>query len=342
MSENFRFVGEVPEEDKEQSQREMQGLLFKHWSHLPDELRDALDESEQEKTEEEIELIKFANAETNKLMKKVGVDPYDIPEENIHFLSAVSYREISGSGTIGVSADDVQAILLNAEKARRNPAFSCALIFHEILHLKGHTAFELKEMEDEEGEYVERNQIRSGVKTISPEAKISSGEYHKHFTGLNEAIVSSQTKKSFEAALALPILKKERRWLESKKAGELKRRVAEVESVNPDEVLWVSEDGQEFVLHPHRFQRRVLSYIVEQIQIDHPDEYKSEEDVFLEFLHAHFSGKLISLAKLIEQSFGKGSFRILGSMTEDQESAILTMEEFKKARIRSLRENQGI
>jgi len=51
-------------------------------------------------------------------------------------------------------------------------------------------------------------------------------------------------------------------------------------------------------------------------------------------LKSNFSGKLLSIASLVEKTFGEGYFRILGTMTNKPDSAIQMLEVLRKARLR--------
>ncbi|MEP7234205.1 MAG: hypothetical protein ABI778_02805, partial [Ignavibacteriota bacterium] len=59
----------------------------------------------------------------------------------------------------------------------------------------------------------------------------------------------------------------------------------------------------------------------------------TEEDIKKEFLKSHFTGHLIGIGRMVEETFGEGSFRLLGMMKE-KEGALQTMDWLKKARIR--------
>ena len=79
----------------------------------------------------------------------------------------------------------------------------------------------------------------------------------------------------------------------------------------------------------------MLEYVCSEIQKQFPDKYQSIEEVFKEFLKANFTGQLLGIARLVEQTFGEGSFRLLGNMTEDKSSAVLYLDSLRKARIKA-------
>ena len=161
--------------------------------------------------------------------------------------------------------------------------------------------------------------------------------------GLHEAIVSSQEKRLLNKLLELPALAKEKEWLMSDEAKELRKKLAEKKEIPENDIIWVGkkeEDDWESVFYLQH--RRVLDYVCDEIQKQFPDQYQNAEDVFKEFLKAHFTGQLLSVARLVEKTFGKGSFRLLGNMGKENESAVLHLESLKKERIRQKNEQEKI
>jgi len=74
-----------------------------------------------------------------------------------------------------------------------------------------------------------------------------------------------------------------------------------------------------------------------EIQKEFPEKFKSADDVYKIFLNAHFTGHLVTIGRLVEKTFGEGSFRELGNMGSDKESGVLCLEFLKKARARQIR-----
>jgi len=54
-------------------------------------------------------------------------------------------------------------------------------------------------------------------------------------------------------------------------------------------------------------------------------------------LKTHFTGRLLPVARLVEGTFGEGSFRLLGNMTTEKQSGILHLESFKKLRAKQIK-----
>ena len=60
--------------------------------------------------------------------------------------------------------------------------------------------------------------------------------------------------------------------------------------------------------------------VTEEIINNYPEKYVSKEAIRKEFLKAHFNGNFLKIAQLIENTFGKGSFRTLGMMNTNDET----------------------
>jgi hypothetical protein len=56
--------------------------------------------------------------------------------------------------------------------------------------------------------------------------------------------------------------------------------------------------------------------IINKIQQKFPEQFSTQEQVFDVFASAYFSGRLLPVARLIEKTFGSGSFRKIGEETK--------------------------
>lgn len=332
----FRVVGNVSEEIKKEVKKEYLGYLREnHLEYLSDEDKKELDALEYPKTEKELKAISLANEATNKLMEKVGVPSYNIPERNFHIVPPELYKKIAKqTEAFATTFFDHQAILINAEKVREiNPLVSAIIFFHETMHLKGHFAIEVEEKQNEKEKKLEKTPFREGIRVTSAQKLGFNKKYHVHFIGLDEAIVSQAEKEFVKDILNHPDFKETKEWLDSLEAQKIKKEIAKNKNIKEEDIVWVSPDGKDFSEISYPNQREALNYIMEEIKKDFPEKYKNKEEVFLEFLKAHFSGKLLSLAKLVEKTFGKGSFRTLGMMGNDfSNTPLQILESLRRAR----------
>lgn len=328
----FRIVGGASEEAKEKAKEKIEFLLTDHIDSLPRKSQKDIERFEYPKTEVEFSLINFVNAETNRLRKESGMDPYDIPPENYHIFPAELYKKVTrGANSRASAMPTSQAAVFNAEAFKASPIIFGSAALHETLHLKGRIILEV----EEDSQKIRGTPYRVGLSVNSSQKKNQEKEHHFHFEGLHEAVVSEQEKRSLRNMLDLPVLRKEKERLGSKEAIKLIGHISEKINSPQEDIIWVGEKEDEYVTIPYETQRKVLQYVCEEIQKQFSDRYHFTDDVFKEFLKAQFTGRLLPIARLVEDTFGEGGFRRLGDMKKDRESGILALEALREARIRS-------
>ena len=328
---NIRIVGAVPEEVKEATRNKIKKNLFDHAESLDEGEKEALKKQEYSKSKIEIALIDFANQETSRLMQEAGVEPYAIPLDNVHIIPPELFRRIAKVDDAGQAKRITEGIAINADYTRANPVTFGSTVLHEILHLKAHLSMEMQKENEQEHETI----YRMGVTVNATVKNILEGRDHSHFKALHEAIVAETEKRLIPRLLAHPELAKEKEWMLSEKAEELKRQIAKEHHIHVDDIIWVEQKEKlKFEAVGYKTQREVLSYVCTEIQKQFPDQFASNDDVSKLFINANFTGRLLPIARLVEKTFGEGSFRLLGNMGTNRESAVLTMDSLKKARIR--------
>ena len=327
----IQTVGNASEEKKDQVKAEIKNLLLNYFQSLPPEDTEQLKKHEIQKSEGQITLISFINNKVNRLVREFGLEPYDIPTENYHIIPSKLYRKVARDSSNATAFYTKQGVIFEAESFQDNLLHFGAVALHETLHLKAFYSMEVNEEDTE----IHKTPYREGVTIRSLQREGYHGDYHEHFRGLHEAIVSRVERDSISNLLELPELSKEKEWLASEEADQLKKKLATEKEMPENNIIWVGEKGKndwERVGYPKHIE--VLEYVCSEIQKQFSDEYRDTEDVFKEFLKAHFTGQLLGIARLVEQTFGIGSFRQLGNMSEEEESAVLHLDSLKKARIR--------
>ena len=328
----FEMVGNASEETKDQVKKTFEKRLLNHIESLDPEVKEWLKKFEIPKTELEIFLIDFVNKQSNDLMQSIGVQPYDIAPENFHIIKTEEYKYESSNA---IAFNRYQGILFKAESFENNPVYFGSVALHEILHIKAFFCSEVRENNNDIKIHI--NPYREGVAIKSLQRHGQNDQYHEHFVGLHEAIVSEAEKRALSELFSLPELKEQIEQFESEKIQEKKKRIVKI-GIPEDDIIWVDDNRSNLV--GYKEQRKVLSYLCEEIQKEFPNDYKTTDDVFKEFLKAHFTGNILQIARLIEKTFGEGSFRLLGNMTTKKDSAIVHFESFKKARMRFLKKNK--
>ncbi len=333
----IRVVGNASAEKKDIEVKKIENALVNHLESLSPQDKLQIEKFEYPKTEKEHALLDFVNRETNRLMEEAGIEPHDIPKENYHILPPELYKKAAKSNTNGIAFELRKAILLDAETVRGNMVMFGSIALHETLHLKSHLSIEVTE--GKKGE-INTTPYRVGVSVHALQKDGYHGRYHGHFRGLHEGIVAGTEKRLFKKLLGQPELEQEKEWLLSPEAFALRKVLSEKKEIPEDDIVWVDKtnnDCWETIGYPR--QRAVLDYVCTEIQKQFPDRYLDTESVFKEFLKANFTGHLLTIARLVEETFGEGSFRLLGNMDTDKASGVLHLESLKKSRMRELRAN---
>ncbi len=329
-----RIVGGASAEKKEQTKKEIEQALFNHFESLSPQEQELFEKFEYPKSEKEIALIDFANEETSRLMQEAGIEPYDVPVDNFHIIPPELYKKAADDHGTAATFNTKQEIFFDAEYFRDNPVHFGAVALHELLHLKAHFSMEVQE----DGDKASKTPYREGVSVRALQSYGYHGKYHEHFAGLHEGIVAETEKRLLGKLLDRPELAKEKEWLASDEAKEMRKKLVTEKELSEDDIIWVGKKRKDdWETIPYLQQRNVLNYVCDEIQKQFPDEYQNADDVYKVFLNTHFTGRLLPLARLVEKTFGEGSFRLLGNMDTDRAGGVLHLESLKKARARQTR-----
>lgn len=329
----IRIIGGASKEKKDQVKEKIEQSFFNNLESLNSQDRERLEELECPKSEKELALIDFINQETSRLMQEAEVSPYDIPAENYHIIPSELYDKIGEENSSAVTLNTSQAIFFNAKYFHGNPFYFGAVALHESLHLKAHFSVEVQENDGN----LRITPYREGLAIRALQRDGYNGNYHIHFSGLHEGIVAETEKKLLGKLLDCPVLFEEKEWLTSNEAKEIRQKISKEEDIPEDDIIWVSgKDRNDYESVSYPKQREVLNYICTEIQKEFPDKYSSAEAVYKTFLNAHFTGRLLNIAHLVEKTFGEGSFRLLGNMDTSRESGASFLETLKENRLKQL------
>jgi len=313
----IKVVGNASDEEKTRIKENIEETYRKSWDILltDEELAELL-KGEKPKTPLDSEVIVLVNKVTNEFILSLGLDTFDLGEENVHILDEKTFIAVAGPVNAGYCSMAHRAIFL--EDVPDLPVLlRVNAILHEALHFK---CFEVQQVFDVYSRKHSKQLIYSGSfrhgLTVSENIKhITENEldYKSHFKGLNEAVVSEIEKK------LLPQIISESKLVPKRPFGKIMTGMAEkIIGLPAGEVVFVDE--KTISAHSYRAHRAVLSYVVDSIVEDNQD--LTRDEVLTLFFKAHFSGHLLEIARLIEKSFGQGSFRLLGDMEEDKDSAV--------------------
>jgi hypothetical protein len=319
------IVGDSSRKNKESAKKLIiERFGEKHLERFPESFRNIIETSEIPKKPFEAETIRLGNKITNNLLKELNLPQFDIPERNIHIIPETAYKTINNNEYGAATFEKVQIILINDNK-NIHPIVRSSEIFHEMVHLKSYSAFELTKKNSLNG-------YRTGLVIYPTERKIMNGENLEYMNGLNEAIVAEIEKRySPQIFKRNKYLAKEYNWQKSETIENLRKNVAKECSVDPSDVEAIDEKTELAYFYAYPAQRQVLHYVVDSIYKNNKNKFGSEDEVMKEFFRSHFTGHLLSIARLIENSFGEGSFRTIGKMTygDEGESAEKIMNYLK-------------
>lgn len=152
------------------------------------------------------------------------------------------------------------------------------ILFHEMLHLLEYNALQITAPDGEDKRKIEG--YRTGFSVRSRDGKES------YFDVLDEAIVGMLTKKYFDEVLA--------------KNPEYEGDIA---------------DGDESIDTSRITEGKELHELAEDIYENNREEFGNVQEVLDLFMRSSLSGNLLPIARLVEKTYGKGSFRELGEAT---------------------------
>jgi hypothetical protein len=278
--------------------------------------------AEIEKTSVDIETINLANTITNDLLVEYGLKPFDLKENNVHIIGEDIYKKFAGGlKNMNACYSSVnQAIFVKHSENEPNME-NVGKILHEAIHFKGYQSDQIFEFFDKDSKnpkdrIIYSGLFREGLKVASNMRRIEENDepFSVKFKGLNEAVVVELEKK------LLPVLISSSQNIpkEPYMDFEEKAKVASEAGIDPSEIefIYPSEKMLSYYIYPN--EREVLNFVVDSILQD--DSSLTKDEVMEKFFLAHFSGNILEIGRLIENSFGKGSFRILSDMGIDHES----------------------
>lgn len=254
------------------------------------------DEAEREKTPEEEEMIKDILGKMLEFVKKYGGKPIDsISPDHIHFMdknkiAGQESGDVNLSGASGAYNPVAQFLyIVDSGISIRNANTVC----HELLHLNSFQSVWFKDYAGEEAFQIRR---------IGFEVHGKNDGDTIYFHELNEAITE-------ELAMRFDQMYFEGFGSLSKEA-----RMRKCFIENAGFVKELLQNAQS----SYHAERAKLNKIVKDIFEKNSDKFESQEEVFDEFARAYFTGKLLPIARLIEKTYGKGSFRKVGEETKKE------------------------
>jgi hypothetical protein len=333
-----RVIGGSPEE-KEVAIEDLQGVF--------DEADSELSQYELEKTEDEIEILKHTEAIVDRMVRYWGGNVKAIPLEKIYVLKPGAIEITSKGKSSGSAVHKGLRLNIGIEREPSKIAFASTLS-HELFHLKSYKSAQVKESNGMTDSY------RSGFSMVDRKNRnVPSGEEKVYFGNLEEAIVAECARKAFEEIKKEPMFHEEalanekiKEWVlgsysrsglpeeklkvigrEWKNIADAEKYVGEIESYFEREIdrsdyahglfeRLLKEGKIETV---ERFSERERLYaLCDEILEKSDGKFKDREEIFNEFAKANFTGNYLTVARIVEDALGKGSFRKLAEDFADK------------------------
>jgi hypothetical protein len=271
---------------------------------------------QREKTDGEVELINYINLITNELRNKYGLENRDILPEQIFMVKEQDWpQEDNDADAITfphsglISIKDTKYIIPNFAK-----------LLHEIMHYKSYSAYQVIKKEDEKFLAVYRNGLI---------VRARNGE-ERYFCYLEEGITQDLTKNALdEALLNNEILKEEyqkfQNDIESRKNKARDNYIASMDAFGSpmplnDNTFFINEDGRFWETFSYGESMRLLDVLSNKLFEKNQDKFQSESEVKEIFRKSRFTGDLLELGRLIDKTFGKGTFRKIGEINDDKQA----------------------
>lgn len=266
------------------------------------------------KTPEQKEVIAFLIKEIPLFVKKYGAEPLALKEDHVvllrqnilkRLLAALRRNPKTGRFVTASYSVEKQRVkyVYNSDESLLYFAQSLA---HEFLHFQSFQSF--RKTVDEEGKVL--IQRRTGLRIVAEE----EGGRKALFNDLDEAVIEELARRFSEEIIARCHIGTIQQDIQERKEVQdvlIKRGQRELAY----EVVALEGGGQRAISVYVR-ERSKLKEVIAKIYKKNKKQFSSKEAVFEVFARAVMSGRLLPLARLMEQTLGKGSFRQLGEETK--------------------------
>ncbi len=266
---------------------------------------------EREKTSEEERIIDFANKKTNELRKKYGLLELNIPLKNVYVVPKEApwpknFQTKSYYNPLG------QFIVLSEERKKKlnnsNLVFA-EDVLHEMMHFKSYNSIQKSNSDSYFG-------YRSGLR-ISKKNNIRGA----YFGNLDEAVVEELTMEVINNSKNDPLFKKEVEQTNGIKQFFTSQKTSEGEPAITGEEYYMNIDQENLTLWSAQFgrirERKILNKLIGKIYHNNSEMFKDEKEVFGLFAEAVMTGRIVRLGRLIDKTFGKGTFRKIAELDDN-------------------------
>ena len=261
-------------------------------------------EFEKKKTEKDLLVIEDTNNATNELRIKRGLEPFDIPPNNIHILNkSRSFQNLIGGFTKPMEGFIlIQGVDTMLQLGKH--------LFHEMMHAKARNIVQALPDSDEIYPF------RQGFE-IYPRKQMDRILFPKsetcYFRELNESAVEEYTRRYIISQINNPLYADDFAQTKLLREEALKRNLYSL--LLNQEIFQFYLSGNDIMCEEFSYkkERESLYRIRLTLFQKYPEKFANTEDALDLFGDAMFTGKTLELSRLMEKTFGKGTMRAIGT-----------------------------
>lgn len=290
----------VPEDQKEQFLdevgRQLMGLGSEIFEH------------EKVKTPEQVEMCKLADILTSEVRERYGLKGFSVPVENIHIFE--NNLNLAGLEVGGTFIPEHQMVFVREGNSRLS---LMQYLCHELIHFKSYGAMQVPVGKEGIVDY----HYRAGLGLRSRDAE------RVYFGAIDEALTEELAKrlvedlKKTDNPLFIEEINETKRFLRYTASGVGNEEVDSTEDVISAYRVSDGADQTLVIRYVYKEQRKVLSALIDKIYKKNKSSFNNKEEVFNVFAKSKFEGGMLRVGKLIDDTFGKGTFRRLGEYNND-------------------------
>jgi len=271
---------------------------------------EGLSEVEVQKTPEIFECIDLANKVTSEVLERYGINKEHIGADKIHIIKKDAWPDDSSdSGAFFRLSHQCICVEEGQEKIK-----TAKYIIHEIFHFTSHLVAQI----------LPDNQItdyRTGLTVNTRDGQ------QLQFNHLNEAVAEELTCEAmrtqlFKETFAEEIKEIENIMTQHSGAEDFEGNPLFTEHTYYAEVGDERQDGTFPIFTSeisYQKERQGLEILIDKLYEVNKDMFENQKEIYEVFVKSSYSGDLFKIGRLIEKTFGKGTFRKLASSKTSEE-----------------------
>ncbi len=292
--------------------------------------------NEREKTEFELRMLARAEKNVNNLRAKYGLVPIALPPEKLHTIDSdhITLGETTLRTSGGYEAMTQQTIVTEAEELGKEGIGRFDVIQHESLHAGQYQSLQIQSGDGKA--FLDGYRTGVGVKSRRPNEQ---GEYLNYLLPLNEAITEENSRrfvletKDDDPELGSVVAERHQQFEEFQKFCESHPNHGYPETLLQGDVLQSEinpENGRPRVKpFAYYHERQAMWKLFDKIHEKNPDAFPGKEQaeaseaMFDMVTQASLDGNILPFGRLMNNTFGRGTFRNYGHLQTAQEVVAL-------------------